>query len=218
MSLSISPADQAATIVGVSVKYNIPINALLGIYGQETSFGANVTTSSAGAMGPFQFIPSTARQYGYPLTNTPNLSQFQQQADAWGRYLVANNPSRSASGWAPAMKGGYTEAQAESNLSKIPQAFGSAVGDLLLQAKASGNPVPGGGVDTQQTGGIAGALDTGAVATGQAISSAADIFTWLTNPTNWLRILKLVGGAVAIFFALKALTGASVPTVKLARS
>lgn len=68
-------------------KYGIPNAILKGVFGMETAFGANVKTSSAGAEGPFQFIRSTAQQYGYPYTNSPTIGQFQQQADSAAHYL-----------------------------------------------------------------------------------------------------------------------------------
>lgn len=68
-------------------KYGVPYWVMMGVYGMETAFGTNVRTSSAGAVGPYQFIPSTAAAYHYPLTNNPNREQFTQQADAAARYL-----------------------------------------------------------------------------------------------------------------------------------
>lgn len=121
--VTVSPGAQAAALLRSSMKYKVPLDAMLAIYGQESDFGRNSSTSTAGAVGPFQFIPSTARQYNYPLTNTPNTQQFEQQADAFGRYLKDNNPSGDPNGWAPAMRGGYTQAQANSTLVNIPPAL-----------------------------------------------------------------------------------------------
>jgi hypothetical protein len=39
----------------------------------------------------------------------------------------------------------------------------------------------------------------------------------LTSPSFWKRVLYFVGGAVLVFFGIKELTGAQVPTVKVAR-
>jgi hypothetical protein len=142
--MTISYADQASILTQTAVHFGIPVNSLLGIYGQETNFGQNHNSSSTGAMGPFQFEPATARQYGYPMTNNPTLQQFMQQANAWGKYLVANNPTRSANGWAPAMRGGYTEAQAQSTLSKMPADLATALGSAIVgRAGITGNAVPG---------------------------------------------------------------------------
>lgn len=45
-------------------KYGVKPRLLWGVYGTESSFGKDLSTSSAGAQGHFQFIPSTAREYG----------------------------------------------------------------------------------------------------------------------------------------------------------
>lgn len=71
----------------VARKYHVPYWVMMGVYGKETAFGTNVRTSSAGAVGPYQFLPSTAAAYHYPLTNNPNKEQFRQQADAAAHYL-----------------------------------------------------------------------------------------------------------------------------------
>ncbi len=63
-------------------QYGLPSGLLTGIYGAETSFGRNVRSSSAGARGPFQFMPATAQQYGLR-----NPDDFAQSADAAGRKM-----------------------------------------------------------------------------------------------------------------------------------
>jgi hypothetical protein len=205
VAVNISPADQAATIVGISVKYKIPLNALLGIYGQETTFGtASNMTSSAGAMGPFQFIPSTAAKYNYPLTNNPTLSQFQQQADAWGRYLVANNPSRSSSGWAPAMGGGYTESQAESTLKSMPAALKSGLSRAILMAQANGQSIPG-DVSTTPAAGPASVI----AAAKDAIDSVPKFLSLITSQAFLIRLGEVIAGMILLAMGLRSLTGAA---------
>lgn len=57
--------ERFAKIARVSSKYGVPKEILAGIYGAESNFGKHGTqVSSAGALGPFQFMPDTARQYG----------------------------------------------------------------------------------------------------------------------------------------------------------
>lgn len=65
--------------------YGLPDNYLTGAYGIESGYGSNTGVSSAGASGPFQFIPSTAASYG--LTNRGDLHQSAQAAAA----LAADN-------------------------------------------------------------------------------------------------------------------------------
>lgn len=68
-------------------QWGIPVSILTGVYGMETDFGKNIATSSAGAVGAFQFLPSTAKGYSYPLTNHPDPQQFAQQANAAAHYI-----------------------------------------------------------------------------------------------------------------------------------
>lgn len=73
---------EAAYMVG------IPFWVLWGVYGEETSFGGDVTTSSAGAMGSFQFTArSKPGAAPYPMTNRINAKIFCEQARAAAQYL-----------------------------------------------------------------------------------------------------------------------------------
>lgn len=81
------PETQNTVISEAAAKYGIDPKIEFGVWGNETSFGRNVNTSSAGAMGDFQFIPETAKAYHYPLTNHPNAKQFREQAGASAHYL-----------------------------------------------------------------------------------------------------------------------------------
>lgn len=81
------PASQQAAIASALKKYGVPSGVFYGMYNNETSLGSNISTSSANAVGPFQFVPGTAGSYNYPLTNSPDPQQFQQQADAAAHLL-----------------------------------------------------------------------------------------------------------------------------------
>lgn len=63
-----------------AARFNRP-DLLWGVYGQESNYGRNLGPSSAGARGPFQFMPATARQYGIDPMN------FAQAARAAAQYL-----------------------------------------------------------------------------------------------------------------------------------
>lgn len=73
-------AASARNFGGIEARYGLPPGLLDSIWDIETSRGQGALVSSAGAMGDFQFMPDTARQYG--LTN---LFDRQQSADAAGR-------------------------------------------------------------------------------------------------------------------------------------
>jgi soluble lytic murein transglycosylase-like protein len=80
--------DQFVPMINnAATTYGVPDSILTGVFGMETNYGANVTTSSGGAVGLMQFLPSTARSYGYPLTNNPTPAQAQAQFNAAAKYL-----------------------------------------------------------------------------------------------------------------------------------
>lgn len=63
-------------------KHHIPAKWLYGLWGAETALRENhFQNSYAGAEGPFQFMPATARSYGI------NPFKFGQAADAAAEYL-----------------------------------------------------------------------------------------------------------------------------------
>lgn len=200
----ISQTLAAGAILGSSLKWHVPPEILLGIYGQETAFGANVATSSAGAIGPLQFEPATAAKYGYPLTNNPTPAQVVQQFDAAGHYL--SDLYAGSKSWASAVQsysgGGYTLQQAEGAAFK---GSGATIWRLIAGGIASlptgtAAPPQAGG---QNVGGIAGALDTGAQAVGSGVSSVAQFLSLLTKPSTWLRLLEGLGGVILLIMGLR---------------
>lgn len=150
-SLSFTASQQASAITNASVKYGVPIATLLGVYGIETGFGSNVTTSSAGAIGPWQFTaPDKGTGVTYPMTNAPTLSQFTQQTDAAAAYLAqlykhATGNSASAR-WDEAIQGysggGYGLSQVNASAAKTPSALRQAIG-VAIVSEPSGVNVPG---------------------------------------------------------------------------
>ena len=87
MATAIPINQQQQAISSAASAYGVPESILWGVYGIETDFGRNISTSSAGAVGAFQFLPSTAKGFGYPLTNSPTYAQFWQQAQGAAKYL-----------------------------------------------------------------------------------------------------------------------------------
>jgi soluble lytic murein transglycosylase-like protein len=67
-------------------RYGIPWNILAGIGRTESDFGANDGPSSAGALGPMQFLPSTWAIYG----NSGNIMNPAAAIPAAARYLLAH--------------------------------------------------------------------------------------------------------------------------------
>lgn len=77
-----SRQQQVQIITAAARRAGIKPAILWGLYGQESDFGRNHNTSSAGAQGPFQFMPGTARSYGIDPHN------FRQAAFAAAKYLA----------------------------------------------------------------------------------------------------------------------------------
>jgi hypothetical protein len=73
---------QRQIIRNAAKRHGIRPAVLWGLYGAETNFGANTNNSSAGAQGPFQFMPATAASYGI------NPHNFFHAADAAAKYLA----------------------------------------------------------------------------------------------------------------------------------
>ncbi len=92
-------ADAKAVITQAASKYGIDPKILWGLYGTETSFGKNTSTSSAGAVGPFQFEPGTAKSLGV------NPNDFKSAAFGAARYL-AQYKSRGVGGMLSAYNAG----------------------------------------------------------------------------------------------------------------
>lgn len=114
--INASTGQQDATLQFAASHYGIPVSILKGVYAIETDSGRNIATSSAGAQGAFQFIPSTAAKYGYPLTNTVDSSTFTQQSYAAAHYL-SDLVKQHGGDWNAALEaysgGGYGLAQVQ---------------------------------------------------------------------------------------------------------
>jgi membrane-bound lytic murein transglycosylase B len=78
-------ANQMQTTSQAAGEYGLSPQTLWGVYGIESSFGANPSRSFAGAEGPMQFLPSTWRRYG---DGNPNgILRFQPSMFAAANYL-----------------------------------------------------------------------------------------------------------------------------------
>lgn len=84
------PQGQAGVrLAALEQKYNLPAGLLDSVWAQESARGKNMGPSSAGAMGHFQFMPPTARQYGLKNPNDFNESSeaaARMYADLLKRY------------------------------------------------------------------------------------------------------------------------------------
>ncbi len=72
--------DKKQRLKNLEQKYGLPAGLLDSVWSAESGRGKNMR-SSAGAMGHFQFMPATAKQYGLE-----NPDDFNQSSDAAARY------------------------------------------------------------------------------------------------------------------------------------
>ena len=184
--------DRTTAVEKAAAKYGIPSWVLDGVFAKETDRGANIATSSAGAIGAFQFMPATARHYAYPLTNQPNAAQFQQQADAAAHYL-SDLHKQHGGDWDAAIHaysgGGYGLDEVKAKGQAKGQAAVAAVGDKLSGA---------------------------ASALGDAAAIPGKFLGLITNPQTWLRLVEIVMGVALLLMGLRSFTGGAVDPVGLA--
>jgi soluble lytic murein transglycosylase-like protein len=126
-SMTPAPAGSwKADIQRAAAKWSVPIDILIGVMGMETDYGRNIATSSAGAVGGFQFIRSTAASYGYPYTNSPNAQQQAQQTDSAAHYL-SDLIHQHGGDWNAALisysGGGYGLSQVNAKATQAPGSF-----------------------------------------------------------------------------------------------
>lgn len=198
----------------------IPADVLWGIYGKETSFGTDVSTSSAGAKGSFQFIEGTAHSYDYPYTNATDVATFSKQANAAGKY-ISDLVRQSGTSGAPAYEyaishysgGGYGYGDVLNKAREAtPQRKNAVFGlpgtpDIIPGEGAVLNPL-GNAIQEGLHGNVPNPLAPveGAV---EGFESIKEIFEALLDPNTWLRFAEMIGGVLLIYTGLKALTSGS---------
>lgn len=132
-------SDQFPFIEAIATKFGISPHTLWGIYGTETSYGGNISTSSTGAKGAFQFMPETAKAYGLSpkdLSNKPNAAQFQRQAEAAARYIQALTHKYHSEGKAvEAYYGNQGSLEAQQYRARVEEHGGSHYGHLTAEQR-----------------------------------------------------------------------------------
>jgi hypothetical protein len=131
-----------------------------GVVGVETGYGENISTSSAGAMGLYQFTAAIkpGARLAYPMTNSHDVGVLARQALAAGGYLHALYDELGHD-WTRAMAGynagpgnwqagvGYAHAATTASGAKGPglqvrSSSAHPVGDLLRGAKMKPPTLP----------------------------------------------------------------------------
>jgi hypothetical protein len=194
---------QYAFVVSAAKLYGISPATLWGVYGTESGFGVNLGPSSAGALGPFQFLPSTAREQHV------DVNSFTSSALGAARYLhqlgADGNPNSAATAAAlNSYSGGGGAAYVNSVLSngaKTPGASGS---------DPAPSPDGGGGGIIGDIGGALGSLFhvpgiPGLNGIGDALGAIGSFFKLITSPDTWFRVGKGILGFALIIIGTGAL-------------
>jgi hypothetical protein len=222
-------------MVRAAQRYRVPLWVLTAVKLLETGAGSGLdSTSSAGAQGPFQFIPSTARTYRVNVRSFRSssygaahyLRDLYDQFGSWNAALEAYNGGPGAVGKGYA----YTQADAEDKLREFgtskeelggdTQFVGLNFGDLLkyvsplyrlFQGEAPLPKFPGvPGTDFQLGDSV---LGGGLGDLGKSLGDIAQFFVLLTTLEFWIRLVEVIAGAVLIYMGLKTLTGVSASDV-----
>jgi len=140
-------ASQRQIVSEAARRYGISPALLWGVYGTETSFGHDLSTPSAGAVGPFQFLPSTARSMGV------NPYDFRSAAFGAARYL-AQYKSRGTAGMLSAYNAGPAGGIQSGYVASVlhnARSFGGRGGEANLEA-GGGSPFGSPGTAPTTTG------------------------------------------------------------------
>lgn len=164
------PRTEGVIVQTCANRWKISEETLWGVYGTETGFGKNVKTSSAGAEGPFQFMPATAKLYNV------NVKSFPSSACGAAHYLhdlgADDDPDSSATANA---------------LNKYSGGGGSA---YVAKVKTNGKTFH----DTP----ISDAVSTAGNAVDAALSpleALSDFVGLIGQASTWSRVGKVVFGA-----------------------
>lgn len=76
-------ANKFSKLAQLEAVNNIPAGTLKGIWGTESNYGKNAGYSSAGALGDFQFMSGTAKQYGIS-----DRTNFDQSSAGAAKYMA----------------------------------------------------------------------------------------------------------------------------------
>lgn len=196
---------QAQAIEQAAKTYGVPDWILMGVYGVETSFGSNSSTSGAGAVGPFQFTaPNKGTGVIYPMTNNPNATQFAQQANAAAAYLASLYKSH-GNNWDAALRaysgGGYGLAQVQGQLHNLGSTW-------LFALQDAGGSVHG-------TNPISTTVASAANAVGDTASAVGRIADLVTSSSFWIRFGEAIAGILLLLLGLRALTGGEGNPIKV---
>lgn len=209
-------------------RWRVPLWLLVGVKLAETGSGVGIgDESTAGAQGPFQFIPETARTYHV------NVNSWQSSANGAAHYL--HDLYREHGSWDAALQaysgGGYGVSHVEGKLGEFglskealggggDRFVGFGLGDVLkylsplyrlFQGEAPLPKFPG--QDKLPFGGGSEGL-----AETLGLEGVDNFFAMISTTEFWLRLAEVIVGLILIYMGLKALTGVGVSDVPGART
>jgi hypothetical protein len=177
-----------------AASYGIAPETLWGVYGTESDYGRNLGPSSAGAVGPFQFLPSTAASMHV------NPNEFNSAARGAAHYLhnLGANKDPNSAATAAALNrysGGGGDTYINSVKEKGKTLYGPGPGPVRAANEAAKSVAS---ITDPITAPIKAADDIGEVL-GNGIQ-------WLTSPSSWLRVGKGALGFTLITVGVAGLT------------
>lgn len=188
--------QQYGQVERVALATGVSPQTLWGVYGAESGYGTNEGPSSAGAAGPFQFLPSTGAKYGLTPTTITSFGPSLTAAAKYLKSLGANSDPRSSQTVAAlnaynGNKGGTT---LTSYVTSVLQRGSVAPKSVLATVLGPNNPI------AYKLDPIGDSLTNAIEAPFKAISSIADAISWVFS--NWLRIFEFVGGVIMVVYGV----------------
>lgn len=151
-----------------------------------------------GAMGPArrkEFGISSNEELFNPVVNARAAAKIQK--------------SQGLKAWTTYTSGAYKKYMGKSSGGATQADWGLEWEDLLRVSPPyeiwkflEGDPFPGGGDDTEIPDWVPG--DTAIEGVAELSQMAARVGTWMSNPSNWLRVLYVVGGVVVAVAAVSS--------------
>jgi soluble lytic murein transglycosylase-like protein len=199
-TVTLPESQQLAVIKAAAARWHIDWHTLLGVYGTESGYGKNEGPSSAGALGPFQFEPATAKHYG--LTNPWD---FTTSTNAAARYLhdLGADGNINSDKTKKALNA-YSGGGGDSYVTKV-----RTLSEGLHAAINPNDPFnPSAPVDA-----TVGAAKKAAGAIEDAAQVPGKFLNLLTNPQTWLRLVEILIGVALLLMGLKSFTGGAIDPV-----